>query len=339
MPDSRFFTNSDQFSLREIADLTDASISSTGEQKFSRVAPLETAGGNDISFLDNIKYLSAFEASKAGACFVRQKFAGRAPETMQLLITEEPYYAYAIAAQKFYHQESFSAGISPQAQIAKGASIGKNVRIDPGVVIAGNVKIGNGCWIGANTVIDRSVEIGEGTRVGALCSLSHTLIGRNVVIHRGVHIGQDGFGFAAGNKGITKVPQLGLVIIGDNVEIGSGTCIDRGAGHNTTIGDNSKIDNLVQIGHNVQIGRHTMIAAQTGIAGSTHIGDKVLIGGQVGLAGHTTVESGAKLAAQAGIMTDIPAGATYGGSPAIPILDWHRQTATIAKLSKKKSQV
>ena len=337
MPDIRFFTKSGEFSLSEIAAVTVASIGSSGEKKFSGVAPLETAGSNDISFLDNIKYISAFEASKAGACFVRQKFAERAPKTMQLLITEEPYYAYAIAAQKFYQQENFTAAISPQTQIAGSASIGKNVRIDAGVVIAENVKIGDGCWIGANTVIDKSVEIGEGTRVGALCSLSHTIIGKNVIIHRGVHIGQDGFGFAAGKKGITKVPQLGLVIIGDNVEIGSGTCIDRGAGHNTTIGDNSKIDNLVQIGHNVKIGRYTMIAAQTGIAGSTHIGDKVLIGGQVGLAGHTTVESGAKLAAQAGIMTDIPAGATYGGSPAIPILDWHRQTATIAKLSKRKS--
>ncbi len=337
MPDNRFFPSSCQFSLSEIAQFTDASTTTSGDKKFSGVAPLETAGENDISFLDNIKYISAFEASKAGACFVRKKFAERAPKTMQLLITEEPYYAYAIAAQKFHPQENFAAGISPNAQISKTASIGKNVRIDSGAVIGDNVKISDNCWIGANTVIDKGVEIGEATRVGALCSLSHTLIGRNVVIHRGVHIGQDGFGFAAGKKGITKVPQLGLVVIGDNVEIGSGTCIDRGAGHNTTIGDNSKIDNLVQIGHNVQIGRYTMIAAQTGIAGSTHIGDKVLIGGQVGLAGHTTVESGAKLAAQAGIMTDIPAGATYGGSPAIPILDWHRQTATIAKLSKRKS--
>lgn len=337
MPDSRFFTNSGELSLSEIAAITGASIASSGEQKFSGVAPLETAGSTDISFLDNIKYISAFETSKAGACFVRKKFAERAPKTMQLLITEEPYYAYAIAAQQFYPQENFTAGISTNAQIAESASIGKNVRIDSGVVIADNVKIGDNCWIGANTVIARNVEIGESTRIGALCSLSHSIIGKNVTIHRGVHIGQDGFGFAAGAKGITKLPQLGLVVIGDNVEIGSGTCIDRGAGHNTTIGDNSKIDNLVQIGHNVQIGRYTMIAAQTGIAGSTRIGDKVLIGGQVGLAGHTTVENGAKLAAQAGIMTDIPAGATYGGSPAIPILDWHRQTAMLGKLIKKRN--
>lgn len=337
MPDSRFFTKSGAFSLSEIATVTGASIDSSGERKFSGVAPLESAGEHDISFLDNVKYISAFEVSKAGACFVREKYAARAPKTMRLLITEEPYYAYAIAAQKFYPQENFTAAISPQAQIAKTASIGKNVRIDSGAVIADNAKVGDGCWIGANTIIDKSVEIGEGTRIGGLCSISHSIVGKNVIIHRGVHIGQDGFGFAAGKKGVTKVPQLGLVIIGDNVEIGSGTCIDRGAGHNTTIGDNSKIDNLVQIGHNVKIGRYTMIAAQTGIAGSTNIGDGVMIGGQVGLSGHITVGNGVKLAAQSGIMTDIPAGATYGGSPAIPILDWHRQTAMLGKLIKKRN--
>ena len=341
MSNNRFFTNSGEVSLDEIAELTCATIapsavSFAGDRKFSDVAPLETAGVGDISFLDNTKYLPAFETSKAGACFVRSKFVSRAPENMLLLISEEPYYAYALAARKFYPQENFPPGISPQAQIAKTASIGKNIRIDTGVVIGEYVKIDDDCWIGANTIIDNNVEIGSDTRIGGLCSISHSIIGKRVIIHRGVHIGQDGFGFAAGRKGITKVPQLGRVVIGADVEIGSGTCIDRGAGHDTKIGDGSKIDNLVQIGHNVQIGRRTMIAAQTGIAGSTNIGDGVLIGGQVGLSGHITIGSGAKLAAQSGVMTDVPAGTTYGGSPAIPILDWHRQTATIAKLVKKK---
>lgn len=342
MSDSRFFSNAGAISLEEIAGLTGAAIAgadkSAYSRKFSDVAPLEVASGNEVSFLDNTKYISAFESSKAGACFVRSKFVERAPEGMLLLVTEEPYYAYALAAQKFYPQENFIASVSPQAHIAKTAVLGKNVRIDSGAVIAENVRIGDNCYIGANTVIDRSVEIGDGTRIGALCSISHAIIGKRVLIHRGVHIGQDGFGFAAGKKGVTKVPQLGRVVIGDDVEIGSGTCIDRGAGHDTTIGMASKIDNLVQIGHNVQIGRFTMIAAQTGIAGSTKIGDGVLVGGQVGFAGHTVIGSGAKIAAQAGIMTDIPPGSTFGGSPAVAILDWHRQNATLAKISRKKSK-
>jgi len=319
MADARFFTPAASATLQEIAALTGAALASGGERIFTDVAPLDRAGASDISFLDNVKYLDQFAASQAGACFVRPKFATRAPQGMLLLVTEEPYYAYAQTAQRFY-PEPKGSGISPQAAISPGARIGKDVSI------------------GAFTVIEDGVEIGDGSRIGALCSISHAIIGKRAIIHRSVHIGQDGFGFAPGKKGVVKVPQLGRVIIGDDVEIGSGTCVDRGAGPDTVIGSSSKIDNLVQIGHNVQIGKYVFIAAQTGIAGSTLIDDGVMIGGQAGFSGHIHVGAGAKIAARSGVMTDVPPGATYGGGPAIPARDWHRQTVAIANLVKKKSE-
>lgn len=342
MPDARFFHNAGAMTLAELAKLTGAAITASGggvpdsNRVFTNVLPLDRAGEHDVSFLDNVKYIETFINSKAGACFVRAKFVERAPKHMVLLATDEPYYCYALTARRFYPDRELTPGISPQAHIAKTATLGKDIRIDPGAIIGERVKIGDRCSIGAVTVVGDGVEIGDDACIGSNCSLSHAVIGQRVTLHRGVHIGQDGFGFAAGAKGVLKMPQLGRVIIGDDVEIGSGTCIDRGTGPDTVIGNGVKIDNLVQIGHNVHIGRGVVIAAQCGIAGSTHVGDGVMLGGQVGIAGHLRIGAGAKLAAQSGIMTDVPAGATYGGSPAMPVRDWHRQTITVSKLSKKE---
>jgi len=344
MVDNRFFPNAGPVRLSEIATLTGAAITSpsraeaNGNRSFADVAPLDRAGANDVSFLDNVKYLDTFAESKAGACFVRPQYAGRAPKDTVLLVTAEPYYAYALTAQRFYPEPNFTAVISPQAVVAKNAAIGKDCRIGAGAVIGENVKIGANSRIGSNTVIDDGVEIGSDCRIGALCSISHAIIGNRVILHRGIHIGQDGFGFAPSPKGIVKVPQLGRVLIDDDVEIGSGTCIDRGAGPDTVIGAYSKIDNLVQIGHNVQIGKYVIITGQCGISGSTQIGDGAMLGAQSGLAGHLRIGAGAKLAARTGLMHDVPPGATYGGTPAVPVRDWHRQTVAIAKLAKKKDE-
>jgi UDP-3-O-[3-hydroxymyristoyl] glucosamine N-acyltransferase len=319
MADPRFFVRSSPITLEKLASLAGASMSNAISSAVSLedVAALDQATAHQVSFLDNPKYLGQYEQSKAGACFVREKYAARAPKTMALLITETPYTAYALAAQYFY---PFSAkpGVSPHAHIATSATIGNNCSIAPGVVI------GDGCVIGDNCVI------------GANSTISHAIIGSRVIIHRGVHIGQDGFGFAPGPRGILKVPQLGRVMIGDDVEIGSGSCIDRGAGPDTVIEDGCKIDNLVQIGHNVQLGKMVVIAAGCGIAGSTKIGDGTMLAGQVGIAGHLTIGRGVKIAGQAGVVTDVPDGMVYGGSPAVPIKDWHRQTALLAKLVSKK---
>ncbi len=340
MADKRFFHNAGALSLDDIAALTSAVVDisrarDTGKT-FSNVAPLDRAGPQDISFLDNVKYADSFAASKAGACFVRPKFAVRAPEGMVLFITDEPYYCSALTARRFYPDIAFTPAISPQAHIAKSATIGKDARIDAGAVIGEGVRVGNRCFIGAGAVLHEHVEIGDDCHIGANSTISHSIIGSRVIIHRGVHIGQDGFGYAASKKGIVKVPQLGRVLIEDDVEIGSGTCIDRGAGPDTVIGQYSKIDNLVQIGHNVHIGKHVFIAAHCGLAGSTFVGDGVMMGGQAGISGHVRIGNGAKIAAQSGVMTDVPAGATYGGSPAMPTRDWHRQTVAVSKMAKRK---
>ncbi|MFO1242743.1 MAG: UDP-3-O-(3-hydroxymyristoyl)glucosamine N-acyltransferase [Rickettsiales bacterium] len=338
MADPRFFENSGAISLTAIAEITGATVAnvSSKDVKIKDVAPLDRAGPEDIGFLDNAKYVDSFRASRAGACFIREKHVRDAPASMAVLITEDPYRCYALVAQKFYPFIPLTENISSAAHIDKSAKLGKNLCIAPGAVIGKNVEIGDGCMIGANAVIHDGVKIGTDTRIGALCSISHAYIGDHVIIHRSVHIGQDGFGFALGREGHVKVPQLGRVIIEDHVEIGAGTCIDRGTGPDTVIGEGTKIDNLVQIGHNVQIGRGAVIVAQVGISGSTRIGDGAVLGGQVGIAGHLRIGAGARIAAQAGVMSDIPSGETHGGSPSVPIKDWHRQTIAVAQLVKQR---
>ena len=225
----------------------------------------------------------------------------------------------------------------PAAVIDAEAALGDGCRIEAGAVIAAGTRIGARCLIGANVVIGPAVEIGDDTQVGAGASLSHCLIGARVSIFPGVCIGQEGFGFALDPQGHVSVPQLGRVLIGDDVEIGANTTIDRGSGPDTVIGQGCRLDNLVQVAHNVRIGRGSVVAAQTAFAGSVTIGDFVLIGGQVAVSGHLTVGDGARIAGQSGVVKDIEPGATMGGTPAVPIRQWHRQSAVLARMAKSKA--
>ena len=338
MPDPRFFDRAGPLTLAVVARLGGARLSppDAGDRQVRDVAPLETAGPDDLTFLDNPKYRDAFGRCRAGAAFLKPALAAAAPPGMALLLCEEPYKAYARAAQAFYPPPSVAPDRAASAVIAADAIVPQDCRIGPNVVIEPGVRIGRGCRIGANTVIGAAVEIGDDCRIGANVTLSHCLIGARVVLHPGVRIGQEGFGFAPDREAPVKVPQLGRVILGDDVDIGANTTIDRGSGPDTVIGAGSMIDNLVQIGHNVVLGRGCILAGQVGIAGSTRLGDFVMVGGQAGLAGHLNVGDGARIAAKAGVMRDIAAGETVIGSPAQPMSDFFRQVALLRRLGKKK---
>jgi UDP-3-O-[3-hydroxymyristoyl] glucosamine N-acyltransferase len=338
MADPRFFKNAGPFTLGALAQLTGAMLSdpTAADRKIVDVAPLQEADAERLSFLDNKKYVSVFRETKAGAVFVRPELAAEAPAGTVCLTHKNPYKAYALAAQAFYPQPAPAAFRAASAVVDPSAQIGENCYIDHAAVIGKNVKIGAGTRIGALAVIEDGVEIGADCDIGARVYITHALVGNKVRLHPGAVIGRPGFGFAIDPAGYVSVPQLGRVVIGDDVEIGANTTIDRGAGPDTVIGQGTRIDNLVQIGHNVQIGRYCVIVSQTGISGSTQLGDYVMTGGQSGFAGHLKIGAGAKIAAQSGIMRDIPPGGEVMGSPAVPIRQFMRQTAIWSRISLKK---
>lgn len=323
MADPRFFRNAGPLTLARLAEITGAALSvpEAASRSVSDVAALEAAEAGQVSFIDNIKYRDQFAVTRAGACFAAPAMARHAPAGLVLLLTDTPYKAYALAAQAFYPDQTRADGvISPRAAIDPAARIGAGVTVEDFAVIG------------------PGVEIGAGSRIGAGATITHAIIGENARIYPGCRIGQDGFGFAIDPKGHVKVPQLGRVMIGNNVEIGANTCIDRGAGPDTVIGDGAWIDNLVQIGHNVRIGRGCVIVAQVGISGSTVVDDYVVIAGQAGLAGHLHIGRGARIGAQSGIMRDVPPGADVLGSPALPIRDKMREFAMINRLVRKEKE-
>lgn len=338
MPDPRFFKPAGPFSVRDLAAAVGAQLASAadGARVIESVAGLAEAGPGDLSFFDNPKYREALAQSRAGAILLAPTHTSHAPSGAALLLHSEPYRAYAKAAALLFPAATEPAAIAPTASVHATARLGVNGLVEPGVVVHAGAEIGANVKLRSNAVIGEGVVIGEGCEIGAGASLSHCILGARVRVFPGARIGQDGFGFAMGPQGHLAVPQLGRVIIEDDVVLGANSCVDRGALGDTVIGRGAVIDNLVQIGHNVRIGAGCVIVAQVGIAGSTVLEPFVVLAGQVGVAGHLRIGAGAQIGAQAGLNRDVPAGAKMSGSPAVPIQQYHRQTVALARLTKPK---
>jgi len=299
---------------------------------------LDSAGEGQISFLDNRKYVAAFEASKAAACIVAPDFADRAPDGMVLIVTPKPYRAYARIAHAFYPSAAPSSGVHPTAFVDSSAEVAADAFVGANAVVEAGARVAARAEIGAGAVIGRGVCVGEDTSIGANASLTFCDIGARCQLHAGVRIGTRGFGFDMSAEGHLDVPQLGRVILGDDVEVGANSTIDRGAGPDTVIGNGCKIDNLVQIGHNVRMGQGCVVVAQAGVAGSTEMKDFVVLAAQSGVGGHLTIAPGTQLAARSGIMRDTDPGSKLAGNPAIPAKEFFRQTAVLAKLAKDRNR-
>lgn len=333
MPDPRFFEDLGPVSLGDLARQTGAELSDpAAAQKMVRaVSVLARAQANDITFLSDSKHVAELAASQASAAFVTSADADKVPAGCLTLVTPRPQAAYAIAALALHRPRRHSgAAVSPDADMEEG------VFIAPGAVIGPGARIGKGTEIGANAVIGPGVAIGRNCVIGANVTIGFALLGDRVRILAGAVIGEPGFGATGGATGVIDIPQLGRVIIQDGVTIGANSCVDRGAFDDTVIGENTKIDNMVQIAHNVRVGRNCVMAAFTGISGSVVIGDGAAFGGRAGVADHVNIGDGAQIAAASGIFRDVPAKARWGGMPGQPLRQWMREVAWLSRSATRK---
>ncbi len=336
MVDTTFFKNKGPFTLEQIAQITGAKLKDETKKdvKIFDMAELDAAKDGEISSFYDRKFQDKAAHMRATACIVSEDVENMIPADVIALVAEDPKLAILKLKYALYDEYVPEVKISASAKIASTAKIGQNCTIGENVVIEDDVVIGDNCRIGHNVVICRACQIGNDCRIESNATISYCKMGNSCYLYAGCRIGQDGFGFMFVEGRHKKIPQLGLVIIGNDVEIGANTCIDRGALGDTVIGDGCRYDNLVQIGHGVHVGRGCVSASQTGIAGSTTLGDFVINGGQCGFADHINIGSGARFGGRTGVFQDVEPGATMLGTPAMPAKDFMKQCAFIRKMLK-----
>lgn len=313
------------------------------DKAFLGLSSISNPRTSTITFLQSVRGVELEKLSNCLAVICNNNVAEKLPDNVIALIVPNPQQAFASVARELFPASIGNArrGLGDGeydhingAYISTDAQLEDNVVVEAGAVIGANVAIGSGTYIGPNATIAANCQIGRNCSIGPSTSMQYCLLGDDVIIHTGARIGQDGFGFVPSANGLNKMPQLGRVIIQNNVEIGANTTVDRGTLDDTVIGEGTKIDNLVQIGHNVVIGRNCAIAAFTGMSGSSIIGDGCLIGGRVGIADHITIGSGVQLAATSSVMNDIPDGEKWAGTPAQPFKAFFREQATLRRMAK-----
>jgi UDP-3-O-[3-hydroxymyristoyl] glucosamine N-acyltransferase len=336
--DPRFFRRVGPFPLSLIVETIGGNADGLpGERMFTGVAPLQSAGPDEVSFLTNKLYRDVLTGTHAGAVILDPSLTEQVPSGTIALTSKRPVIAWARAAALFHPAEPIHPGIHPTAVVDPSARISADAEIGPLCVIGARAEIGPRCRIGPLVSIGEGVVIGADSRIGSHASVSHSLIGDRVFIYPGARLGQEGFGFDPNPTptGFTTVPQLGRVIIENDVEVGANSMIDRGSIQDTVVGAGSRLDNAVQIAHNVRLGRCCVIVAQAGISGSTTLGDYVTLAGQAGLAGHLHIGDGARIGAQAGVMADVAPRASLVGSPAEPVREFFRQVAFLRRMMRR----
>jgi UDP-3-O-[3-hydroxymyristoyl] glucosamine N-acyltransferase len=323
--------------LKELAETLGCSLEGDPETEITGASSLEDAGPNHVTFFINRKNLASFLSTSAGGVITSEEMKNEALQEggvrTSLLITGNPHKAFARALEILYPPDEEIPYISEKAHIEEEVQIGDRVSVQPFAVIRSSARIGKGSVISSGAYIGRGVRIGENVFIHPNVTVrDRVLIGNNVVIHAGTVIGADGFGYLREGERHLKIPQVGGVVIEDDVEIGANVTIDRATVGNTIIGSGSRIDNLVQIAHNVRIGKNSIIVAQAGISGSVEIGEGAVLAGQVGVRDHVRIGRGAVVGAQSGVGSDVPDGQIYSGSPAMPHRKWLRAQFLYSKL-------